>query len=292
VRFARAVLEGLRLDMPIDPELLAQRYAGEDTVLSIAERARIDRTWEFGHVIVDEAQELSPMVWRVLFRRCPSRSMTVVGDLAQTGASWGPATWAEVFDRHAANRWRQAELTVNYRTPAEIMEVATAVLASAAPGVVPPRSMREEGVAPWAVQVPAGEVAAVVADTVRSELAAIGDGRLAVIAPVARTEELVRSLSAALPESTVADRTSPLDGLVAVLGVAETKGLEFDGVILVEPAEIVAESERGMSDLYVALTRATRRLAVVHADPLPKEMVGLRQPPATGDSVGAMEPAF
>jgi len=292
VRFARAVLEGLRLDMPIDPELLAERYAGQAAVLSIAERARIDRTWEFGHVIVDEAQELSPMVWRLLFRRCPSRSMTVVGDLAQTGASWGPATWAEVFDRYAANRWRRAELTVNYRTPAEIMEVATAVLASAAPGAVPPRSMREEGVAPWAVRASGGEVGPVVADVVRSELAAIGDGRLAVIAPAGDTDDLIRQLAAALPESTVADRTSPLDGLVAVLAVAETKGLEFDGVILVEPAEIVRESERGMSDLYVALTRATRRLAVVHSEPLPKEMGRLRPPPATGDTLGAMEPAF
>jgi DNA helicase IV len=290
-RFARAVLEGLRLDMPIDPELLADRYAGDEAVLPVADRARLDRTWEFGHVIVDEAQELSPMVWRVLFRRCPSRSMTVVGDLAQTGASWGPSAWSQIFDRHAPNRWRQAELTVNYRTPAEIMDVATAVLASAAPGVVPPRSMREEGVAPWAVQASAGEVTAVVADTVRRELAAIGDGRVAVIVPAAAGDQLARELAVALPGSTVGDRTSPLDGLVAVLGVAETKGLEFDGVILVEPAEIVRESERGMSDLYVALTRATRRLAVVHVEPLPTEMGGLRRPPATGDTVGAMEPA-
>jgi len=291
VRFARAVLEGLRLDMPIDPELLAERYAGEETVLSVAERARLDRTWEFGHVIVDEAQELSPMVWRVLFRRCPSRSMTVVGDLAQTGASWGPSAWAEVFDRHAANRWRRAELTVNYRTPAEIMEVATAVLASAAPGVVPPRSMREEGVAPRAVQASPADVAAVVAETVGRELEVIGDGRLAVITPAGDADRLADSLAAALPDSTVAGRTAPLDGPVAVLGVAETKGLEFDGVILVEPAEIVRESERGMSDLYVALTRATRRLAVVHSQPLPKEMEGLGRPPSAGDTLGAMEPA-
>jgi len=277
--------------MPIDPELLAERYAGEPTVLSVAERARLDRTWEFGHVIVDEAQELSPMAWRVLFRRCPSRSMTVVGDLAQTGASWGPASWAELFDRHAPNRWRRAELTVNYRTPAEIMEVATAVLASAAPGVVPPRSMREEGVPPWAVQTSPDEVVPVVAGALERELATIGDGRLAVIAPAADAERLARELAAALPEETVGDRSSPLDGLVAVLGVAETKGLEFDGVIVVEPAAIVRESERGMSDLYVALTRATRRLGVVHTEPLPGEMEGLREPPATGDAVGAMEPA-
>ncbi|HET9770598.1 MAG TPA: UvrD-helicase domain-containing protein, partial [Acidimicrobiia bacterium] len=277
VRFARAVLEGLRLDMPIDPELLAERYAGEATVLSVAERARLDRTWEFGHVIVDEAQELSPMAWRVLFRRCPGKSMTVVGDLAQTGASWGPASWDELFDRHAPNRWRRVELTVNYRTPAEIMEVATAVLAAAAPGVRPPRSMREEGVPPWSVQASPDEVGEVVARAVRSELAAIGDGRLAVITPAADAEEMVRSLAAALPEATVGDRTAPLDGLVAVLAVAETKGLEFDGVIVVEPSVIVEESERGMSDLYVALTRATRRLAVVHTRPLPKEMAGLRE---------------
>jgi DNA helicase IV len=288
-RFARAVLEGLRLEMPIDPELLADRYAGEEAVLSVAERARLDRTWEFGHVIVDEAQELSPMAWRVLFRRCPSRSMTAVGDLAQTGASWGPASWAELFDRHAPGRWRRAELTVNYRTPAEIMEVATAVLATAAPGVVPPRSMREEGVAPWARRTTPDELVGAVAEAVRRELAVIGDGRLAVIAPDAEAERLVRELAAALPEVAVGDRTSPLDGLVAVLAVAETKGLEFDGVLLVEPTAIAAESERGMSDLYVALTRATRRLGVVHTEPLPKEMEGLRQPPTTGDSVGAME---
>src|SRR3954453_21194148 len=116
------------------------------------------------------------MAWRVLFRRCPSRSMTVVGDLAQTGASWGPASWAELFDRHAANRWRRAELTVNYRTPAEIMEVATAVLATAAPGVAPPRSMREEGVHPWAVQTSRGDMVAVVAEACRRELEVIGDG--------------------------------------------------------------------------------------------------------------------
>jgi DNA helicase IV len=279
VRFARAVLEGLRLDMPIDPELLAERYAGEEAVLSVAERARLDRTWEFGHVIVDEAQELSPMAWRVLFRRCPSRSMTVVGDLAQTGASWGPDTWADLFDRHAPNRWRKAELTVNYRTPAEIMEIATAVLAAAAPGVVPPRSMREEGVPPWAVQTSPPELVGVVAEACRRELEAIGDGRLAVIVPAAAAEHLAKELAAALPEASVGDRTAPLDALVAVLDVAETKGLEFDGVIVVEPAAIVAESERGMSDLYVALTRATRRLAVVHAEPLPKELAGLRPGP-------------
>jgi len=203
--------------------------------------------------------------------------MTVVGDLAQTGASWGPDSWAELFDLHAANRWRKAELTVNYRTPAEIMEVATAVLASAAPGVTPPRSMREEGVPPWAVRAAADDLVSVVAGAVRRELEEIGDGRLAVIAPGTEAERLAKELAAALPDVSVGDHTAPLDALVAVLDVAETKGLEFDGVIVVEPAAIAAQSGRGMSDLYVALTRATRRLGVVHTEPLPKEMEGLQQ---------------
>src|SRR5207302_11473948 len=123
--------ERLRVSDVLDAELLADRYR-ERSDLTAAERAAEDRTWTFGHVIVDEAQELSPMAWRVLMRRCPNRSMTIVGDLAQTGASWGPASWAELFDRHAPNRWRRAELTVDYRPPTGIMEVATAGLASAA----------------------------------------------------------------------------------------------------------------------------------------------------------------
>jgi DNA helicase IV len=158
--------------------------------------------------------------------------------------------------------------------------VATAVLASAAPGVVPPRSMREEGVPPWAVQTTPEEIVPAVADAVRRELAEIGDGRLAVIAPAADAERLAKELAAALPDATVGDHTAPLEGLVAVLDVAETKGLEFDGVIVVEPTVIVAQSERGMSDLYVALTRATRRLGVVHTEPLPKEMEALRRLPS------------
>jgi DNA helicase IV len=150
--------------------------------------------------------------------------------------------------------------------------------------------MREEGVPPWAVPATADDLVSVVADAVRRELGEIGDGRLAVIAPETEAERLAKELAAALPEATVGDHTAPLDALVAVLDVAETKGLEFDGVIVVEPASIVAQSERGLSDLYVALTRATRRLGVVHTEPLPKEMEGLGEPPAAdGDAFGPRE---
>ena len=116
----------------IDAQRLAERYAEED-YLTTAERAAADRTWAFGHVIVDEAQELSPMAWRMLMRRCPTRSMTLVGDVAQTGDPAGTSSWAEVLEPYLQQRWRLERLTVNYRTPAEIMAVAADVAAAIGP---------------------------------------------------------------------------------------------------------------------------------------------------------------
>ncbi|HWB35418.1 MAG TPA: helicase, partial [Rugosimonospora sp.] len=123
----------------LDPERYAERYEQRES-LTAAQRAAADRMWAFGHVIVDEAQELSPMAWRLLMRRCPSRSMTIVGDVAQTGALAGAGSWADVLRPYLADRWRHAELTVNYRTPAEIMELAAGVLAEIDPALAPPRS--------------------------------------------------------------------------------------------------------------------------------------------------------
>jgi hypothetical protein len=269
--YARRVLAGLDLGFPVDAEAMAARYAGEQGPEPLSVRARADRTWAFGHVIVDEAQELSGMEWRVLFRRCPSRSMTIVGDLAQAGVTWRPESWAELLDRQAPGRWRVAELTVNYRTPREIMDVAASVLAVSDPGVVPPVAMREAGEEPWVLRVDRAADGALV-NAVRAELDLIGTGRLAVLTPAARRDEVDVALREALPGAVTG---SVLDSPVAVLGVKEAKGLEFDSVVLVEPAEIVAESERGLSDLYVALTRATRRLGVVHSGALPPELAGL-----------------
>ncbi|MGH8971984.1 MAG: HelD family protein [Acidimicrobiia bacterium] len=268
--YARRVLAGLDLGFPVDAEAMAARYAGERGPEPLTERARADGTWAFGHVIVDEAQELSAMEWRVLFRRCPSRSMTIVGDLAQAGVAWRPSSWAEVLDLHARGRWRVAELTVNYRTPREIMDVAAAVLARSDPGVVPPVAMRDAGETPWVerVQTLDGQLV----DAVRRELDMIGTGRLAVLTPAARRDEVESAVRGALPEAVTG---SVLDSPVAVLAVKEAKGLEFDAVVLVEPGEIVRESERGLSDLYVALTRATRRLGVLYTQLLPPELAAL-----------------
>jgi DNA helicase IV len=257
----------------VDASAFAERYAETDSRTS-AERAAADRTWVFGHIIVDEAQELSPMAWRLLMRRAPSRSMTVVGDVAQTGELAGTTTWDQVFEPYVAQRWRMTELTVNYRTPAEVMAVASDVLASIDPSLQPPRSVRSAGVEPWARRVAPGALAAELIATVRREVADVGDGRLGVLVPGGREDELGRALVAAVPDAAVGEQPDLLNKVV-LMTVRQAKGLEFDAVVVVEPDEIVAGSPRGLSDLYVAVTRATRRLGVLHTADLPKELHAL-----------------
>ena len=250
--------------------LMAERTRHREAPGTIAERAAADRTWQFGHVIVDEAQELSPMEWRMLMRRCRRRSMTVVGDLAQAGSDTGVRSWAELLDRYAAGRWRSAELTVNYRTPAEVMAVAADVLAAVDPAATPPVSARSTGAAPWFRSVPAEVFGPALREAVAAEQAEVGDGRLAVIVPRSRYDELTAQPSAALPGTAHGpDPARLLDATTAILGVDQAKGLEFDSVLVADPGAIVAESPRGLSDLYVAVTRATRRLGVVTAGPVP-----------------------
>jgi DNA helicase IV len=218
-------------------------------------------------VIVDEAQELSAMAWRMVMRRIPTRSLTVVGDVAQRGNAAGARSWAQMLDPYVKGRWREEMLTVNYRTPAEIMVVAADVLTAVAPGEQPPESVREEGVPPRAVRG-LDRVAAVVAE----ELDGLEDGgRLAVIAPGARIAELAR----ALPEAVPGDQAEVLDSPVALLTVGQSKGLEFDRVVLADPAGILAQSPAGGHDLYVAISRATHRLTVVHDADLPASLTRL-----------------
>jgi DNA helicase IV len=267
----------------LDPAVVAARWRRPASAGAIADRARQDRTWTFGHVIVDEAQEVSAMAWRVLMRRCPTRSMTVVGDVAQTGAPWGAGSWARSLDPHAAGRWRVAGLTVNYRTPAEIMAVAADVLAGVDEDLEPPRSVREAGTAPWHLRLDPAELAARLPEVVAEEAAAVGDGKLAVVVPAARAAELGRLLVGALPAATAAQGPAVLDAPVAVLTVPQVKGLEFDAVVVVEPAEILGGSSRGGNDLYVALTRTTGRLGVVHSGRLPAVLARLR-PVATAQT--------
>ncbi|WP_328365551.1 AAA family ATPase [Micromonospora zamorensis] len=245
----------------IDADRLLERQEEADR-LTTAQRAAADRTWAFGHVIVDEAQELSPMAWRLLMRRCPSRSMTIVGDVAQTGALSGTPSWADALAPYVAQRWRLTELTVSYRTPAEIMAVAAEVLAEIDPALRPPRSVRESGVPPWDRAVPDERLAAELVAEAAREAARLTEGRLGVLVPAGRVGELGAAVTAALPEAAVGEHPE-LESRVVVLTVAQAKGLEFDSVLVVDPDRMVAESPRGRSDLYVALTRATQRLGIL-----------------------------
>ncbi|WP_435592478.1 HelD family protein [Nocardia sp. bgisy118] len=256
------------LEDELDPEILmaydlidASQLAERQDVRArqtTAERAAGDRTWTYGHVIVDEAQELSEMAWRMVMRRIPNRWITVVGDVAQTGDPAGASSWQRMLEPYVAQRWKRTELTVNYRTPAEIMAVAAEVLAVIDPEAKVPRSVRESGNPPRAKRVGAAELPGVVESLVAAEQ---GPGTTAVIAPHPRVAELAELAA----ES------------VRVLTVHDVKGLEFDAVILVEPARILAESPRGMNDLYVALTRATQRLTVVHSEDLPEVLATLER---------------
>lgn len=228
----------------LDAETLAERFVEVDT-RDLAERAAADRDWTYRHIVVDEAQELSAMDWRVLMRRCPSKSFTVVGDLAQRRASAGATSWDAVLEPYVPGRWVYRSLSVNYRTPAEIMSVAAALLAEFAPGVRPPDSVRACGVAPWARRVTDSELDSAIDEFVRNE--AGRDGTSVVIGP---------------------------PGTPGAVPASETKGLEFDAVLVVDPARILADGPRGAAELYVALTRATQRLGVLHPGPLPSALAG------------------
>jgi DNA helicase IV len=226
---------------------LAERFEDHDQ-RTLVERAMSDRGWTYRHVVVDEAQELSEMDWRVLMRRCPGRSFTVVGDLAQRRAAAGATSWAQMLDPYVPGRWEYRSLTVNYRTPAEIMAVAAQVLAEFAPDVVAPESVRANGVQPWARQLTEDELPAAIEEFTKVE--ADLEGTCVVIGP---------------------------PGVPGTVPAAETKGLEYDSVLVVAPERILADGPRGAAELYVALTRATQRLGVLHHSALPTALSGLAE---------------
>ncbi|WP_406364312.1 HelD family protein [Streptomyces sp. NBC_01579] len=224
----------------IDAERFAERQEEADH-RSAAERAAADRTWAFGHIIVDEAQELSAMAWRLLMRRSPTRSMTLVGDPAQTGDLAGCDSWQEILAPYVQDRWQLARLGVNYRTPAEIMEYAAERRRATDPAFEPPRSIRATGARPWERTLPLAEVAGL------AEAETPAEGRLAVIAP--------RELHAQL--TGLDDGPLDLHRPVVLLDPRQAKGLEFDTVLVVAPGLMTP------NDLYVALTRATQRLGII-----------------------------
>ncbi|TDC38705.1 helicase [Micromonospora sp. 15K316] len=221
----------------------------------VADRARRQRGWVYGHVVVDEAQELSEMQWQMVLRRCPSRSITAVGDIDQTEAAHRHTSWAQAVQAAFGDRWTAAELTICYRTPREVMDLTEPVLTKAGSHNAPPRAVRSSGLAPWVRTITPAELADAAARALRELQQRWHGGTVGVIAPAVRIAELRAVL-----------------GDVSVLTATQSKGLEWDATLLVDPQGIAAEP-RGWNGLYVALTRCTQELG---------QLVLTRQSPRPG----------
>lgn len=275
VEYARQVLATTWASAFVSADTLADRFTSAGPSLTTAERAATDRSWTYGHVVVDEAQELSAMAWRTLLRRVPTRSMTIVGDVAQTSTAAGAHSWPTMLDPVLRGSWRLAELTVNYRTPAAVADAARRVAVAAGLPVSPLTSARDVPDALVVQRVPDDELAdAAAAKAVAAAgavLDASGAGRVAVVASEGRIDAVRRSLATAGQpagaSTPVGSDNVDLDAPLVVLTPVQAKGLEFDVVVLVEPADLAA------GDLYVAMTRPTVTLHVVHAAPLPPGLV-------------------
>jgi DNA helicase IV len=233
----------------------------------------------YGHIVVDEAQDLSPMELRVLSRRDLTGSMTIVGDMGQATTAGSSASWNTVLEVLKPRRTpTRVDLTVSYRTPEEVLDFAAPTLRAASTDLEPPRPVRRAGVSPSVHEVGPEAFAATLVDVVRQEFTAVTPGRLAVIVTTSRIAEIVDVLTAA-GLAAIDPRESNSKGLSAdlvVLGAEGANGLEFDGVVVVEPAQIAARGSadgaqtlRGLRTLYVSMTRPTRRLAIVACMPLP-----------------------
>ncbi|MYJ28956.1 MAG: AAA family ATPase [Acidimicrobiaceae bacterium] len=239
-----------------------------------------DAVLTYGHIVVDEAQDLSPMELRMIARRSLNGSMSVVGDIAQATGSWAHEDWESVLEGLPDRRPpRRVELTLGYRIPAPAMELANRVLPHAAPGAVPPRTVRTVGDEPRVVSCgtaadqngfdgPAVSLGETLAEVIAHERAEVGEGNVAVIVP----DSLHEGLRTDLKDRSVVfggPGRAGLEQQVTLVPVRLVKGLEVDAAVVVEPARIVAEECQGVRSLYVALTRATKRVTVVHAEPLP-----------------------
>lgn len=244
-----------RVDDDDEDDPFAEDYA-EVTTFADREAITLDANEPevFGHVVVDEAQDLSPMQWRMVARRGAGASYTIVGDLAQASGQWRPTSWSDATRPLGPRPREDHELTVNYRTPSEVMELAGRVLAVAAPTISPPTSVRDAGEHPRLVVV--DDLEASVIDETADLVARTSDGTVAVIAP----EHRVASVAALLDEA---------DLRATVTTATGAKGLEFDAVLIVAPGDIVAEAGDGLRALYVALTRATQRVTVIDDRPFP-----------------------
>ena len=250
----------------VTADMLMRQTQEAPSVRPLAERARADRSWTYGHIVIDEAQDLSPMAWRCLLRRCPSRSMTVVGDLDQKRGHRRPNSWKQALGPAARAFSEEFVLSISYRTPRALTRIAQAVMAQhGTPVLYPMEAVRD---VPDCYQVShthkdtLKECVAKVVSTMEERLnreEGEGKGRICVIVPDAQAQLWHADESGA----------SALDQRVSYLTAAGSKGLEFDSVVVVEPGAIL---DQGSGDLFVALTRATHDLHAVTTTQLPRGM--------------------
>ncbi|MEQ1736308.1 MAG: UvrD-helicase domain-containing protein [Rhodoglobus sp.] len=266
VENAEQAIRNMGVQGLVDAQTLADGFDAAVERGTTAEIAAADREWAYGHVVVDEAQELAPMQWRLLMRRNPLKSFTIVGDVAQASAAAGTTSWAEALQPHVGTNWRLEELTVNYRTPAQISAAAEAMALAHGVNITQSRAVRASE---WPVTVTRDEdLAAGVLAAARSDRAIDRFGTIAIIASGSQLSTFYPALEAEFGGE-VGRAAAGLSKPIAVLTPAECKGLEFDAVIVVEPRVIVDEIPRGAAALYVAMTRPTQRLQLVTTGGLP-----------------------
>jgi len=265
MEMARRTLAELGVGGVVSAEQVLERYGFDYSDPSIDDVGEL-RT--YGHVLVDEAQDLTAMQWRMLARRCPSGSMTLVGDFGQASRPGALSSWDDVLANvNVRVPPHRVVLSVNYRTPAEIMELANRLLPVAAPGVEAARPVRHSGAAPTIEMVGADRLVTAAASAARASSAQ--GGTVAVISALELHDEIAGLLR---DRGAVADSIEAIDAPIAVLTALDAKGLEFDHVIVVEPARLVTSDAAGLRLLYVVLTRATRELVVLHSEPLPEAL--------------------
>ncbi|GIG91009.1 HelD family protein [Plantactinospora endophytica] len=256
--------EQARLSWPKPPRTAkATKWSEADAVLVDEAAGLVERLPSFGHVVVDEAQDLSPMQCRVIARRSEHGSITLLGDLAQGTAPWAATDWRESLRHLGKPDASVVPLTIGFRVPAVVVALANRLLPALAVDVPPAESLRRDGALD--IRTVSDLPAATVAE-VRAALE--HDGSVAVIAAEAEADGLRAALAGAGIATSTADEVEP-PARVTVVPATLAKGLEYDHVIVVEPARIVAAEPRGLHRLYVVLTRAVSRLAVLHTEPLP-----------------------
>ncbi|MFB7700442.1 HelD family protein [Streptomyces niveus] len=249
------------------------KWSSADAVLIDEANDLVSRTHSLGHVVLDEAQDLSPMQYRAVGRRCSTGSATVLGDLAQGTTPWATTSWAEALEHLGKPDAAVEELTAGFRVPREVIAYASRLLPTISPGLTEVASVRE---APGSLEVRPVEAGALDAEVVGACGESLRhEGSIGLIAADARIPALSAALAAAdLPHLAPGEETTALSRLTLV-PASLAKGLEYDYVVLDEPSAVVSgepDERTGLRRLYVALTRAVSGLTVIHASPLPDQL--------------------